>query len=275
MKEYNKFQKDAVNSSSSANVLKAQLEDDNVNIIVTTIQKLNNFIKSNSGHEIFNKDVVIIFDECHRSQFGDMHRNIKRNFKKYYMFGFTGTPIFTQNIGLNCSTTEGLFGVELHNYTIVNAIDDKNVLPFKVSYLNTIKAKDEIKDKDVIGIDTAGALINEDRILKNSEYILEHFEAQTKNRSGYTFNSPQILSPKGFNSMLAVSNIKMAKRYYKSFKSLNHNLKVATIFSFAQNEDEDESSESAEGLDKSSREFLDGAISDYNAMFGTNYDAST
>ncbi|WRA06438.1 type I restriction endonuclease subunit R [Helicobacter pylori] len=267
MKEYDKFQKDCANSNTSTKILKEQLEDSNAKIIITTIQKLDKFVKSHlKGHAIFNEEVVMIFDECHRSQLGSMHQTITKAFKKYHLFGFTGTPIFAQNCDKNnpLGTTEQKFGKCLHQYTIIDAIRDKNVLPFRVEYHNTIKAKEGIIDNKVRAVDETNALLDNRRIKEIAKCILERFNQATKN--------------KRFNSILACSSIEALKKYYQAFKEEKHDLKIAAIFSYSANEElealEDENNESACLLDKSSRDFLEGAIADYNGMFGVSFDAS-
>ncbi|WP_033744131.1 HsdR family type I site-specific deoxyribonuclease [Helicobacter pylori] len=267
MKEYDKFQKDCANSNTSTKILKEQLENPNAKIIITTIQKLDKFVKSHlKGHAIFNEEIVMIFDECHRSQLGSMHQIITKAFKKYHLFGFTGTPILKDNCDKNnpLGTTEQKFGKCLHQYTIIDAIRDKNVLPFRVEYHNTIKAKENIKDKDIRAIDAQNALLDTKRIKEIAKCIVERFNQTTKNKK--------------FNSILACQNIEMLKKYYQAFKEEKHGLKIATIFSYSPNEEiealEDENNESASGLDKSSRDFLEGAIADYNGMFKTSFDTS-
>ncbi|GAA7074825.1 HsdR family type I site-specific deoxyribonuclease [Helicobacter pylori] len=267
MKEYDKFQKDCANSNTSTRILKEQLENPNAKIIITTIQKLDKFVKSNlKGHAIFNEEVVVIFDECHRSQLGSMHQAITKAFKKYHLFGFTGTPIFVENCDKNnpLGTTEQKFGKCLHQYTIIDAIRDKNVLPFRVEYHNTIKAKEGIKDDKVRAVDEKNALLDNRRIKEIAKCILERFHQATKNKK--------------FNSILACSSIEALKKYYQAFKEEKHDLKIATIFSYSANEEidtlEDENNESACRLDKSSRDFLEGAIADYNGMFGVSFDTS-
>ncbi|GHS06734.1 restriction endonuclease subunit R [Helicobacter pylori] len=267
MKEYDKFQKDCANSNTSTKILKEQLENPNAKIIITTIQKLDKFVKSHlKGHAIFNEEVVMIFDECHRSQLGSRHQTITKAFKKYHLFGFTGTPIFAQNCDKNnpLGTTEQKFGKCLHQYTIIDAIRDKNVLPFRVEYHNTIKAKENIIDNKVRAVDEKNALLDTRRIKEIAKCILERFNQATKNKK--------------FNSILACSNIEALKKYYLAFKEEKHDLKIATIFSYSANEEldalEDENNESANGLDQSSRDFLEGAIMDYNGMFGTSFDTS-
>ncbi|WP_120900146.1 HsdR family type I site-specific deoxyribonuclease [Helicobacter pylori] len=266
MKEYDKFQKDCANSNTSTKILKEQLENPNAKIIITTIQKLDKFVKSHKGHAIFNEEVVMIFDECHRSQLGSMHQIITKAFKKYHLFGFTGTPIFAQNCDKNnpLGTTEQKFGKCLHQYTIIDAIRDKNVLPFRVEYHNTIKAKESIKDKEVRAVDEKNALLDTKRIREIAKCILERFNQTTKNKK--------------FNSILACSSIEALKKYYQAFKEEKHDLKIATIFSYSPNEDfdalEDENNENTAGLDKGSRDFLEGAIADYNERFHTSFDTS-
>jgi len=284
MKEYDKFEKGAANGNTSTKVLKKQIEDPNVRIIITTIQKLNRFIDDNKGHEVFKQHIVMIFDECHRSQFGDMHRKIVKTFKNYHLFGFTGTPIFTVNAtaGKNplLKTTEQAFGNKLHAYTIVDAINDGNVLPFRIDYVNTVKMKDDIKDAKVRAIDIEAAMSAPKRIRAVTDYILDRFDQKTKRNSSYTLKDQRIC---GFNSIFAVASIPMAMKYYTELKrqleERDRDLKIATIYSFSANEDDPEDALPDEGfendkLDKTSRDFLDAAIDDYNKMFGTNYDTS-
>ena len=287
MKEYDKFQKGAANSNTSTAVLKEQLEKLDVKIIITTIQKLDKFIKKNKKqHAIFNEQVALIFDECHRSQFGDMHQAITKAFKKYHLFGFTGTPIFAKNASSNSipniRTTEQAFGAKLHTYTIVDAIADKNVLPFKVEYVSTLKEAENIEDKKVSNIDREKALAAPERIANIVEYIRQHFDQKTKRNSFYKIKERRLA---GFNSIFAVSSIEMAKLYYTEFQKQlsglpsDKQLKIATIFSYAPNEAEpdgtiDENSEDTSGLDNSSIYFLKSAIGDYNKMFSTSYDTS-
>ena len=308
MKEYDRFEKGAANSNVSTAVLKRQLEDDESKIIITTIQKLSTFVKKNIGHAVFDKQIVIIFDECHRSQFGDMHKAITKYFKKYYLFGFTGTPIFAVNAGAsknpNLRTTEQAFGDKLHTYTIVDAINDKNVLPFRVDYIKTMDKEPDIDDKDVWDIDREKAYLAPERISKVVAYILEHFAQKTKRDKGYQFrqlvNVEEVAKAKngldtkeiknktfvkGFNSILAVSSVEAARLYYTEFQKQmkarpEQAIKIATIYSFAPNEEEDngflgeENSDDTSALDSSSRDFLEVAIKEYNAYFGTNYDTS-
>lgn len=299
MKEYDRFKKGCANSNANTKILEQQLDDRSSKIIITTIQKLDSFIKKNTNHKSFNKKVVFIFDECHRSQFGEMHRNITNKFKKWIIFGFTGTPIFTANAQTKkgiMQTTGQTFGERLHTYTIVNAINDKNVLPFRYEYIGRVDIKDNVKDEKVYKIDVEKAYDNNIRIKKIVEYIIEHYSTKTKNDESYVFNTlenvievaknrdaKQIKSKsniKGFNSIFAVSNIKMAKKYYNEFKkNKHHNLKIALIYSYGVNDEVDngmidENSESTENLSKSDRDFLESAIEDYNKMFGTSYDTT-
>lgn len=312
IKEYDKFEKGAANSNTNTAKLKKQLEDPNARIIITTIQKLDKFIKKNDGHRIFDGHVVLIFDECHRSQFGDMHHAITKSFRNYHIFGFTGTPIFSANISssgrADLKTTEQAFGEKLHTYTIVDAITDKNVLPFRIDYIRTVREAEDIDDAQVRSIDTEAILGAPERISKVTEYIRTHFDQKTKRNSSYMFtgalqNIHEVATARdrhaieeikrrirlsGFNSIFAVSSIEAAKKYYAEFKRQQADLpevsrlKVAIIYSYGVNEDEDlldgledENSEGTEGLDSGSRNFLDGAIRDYNQMFATNYDTSS
>ncbi len=287
MKEYDKFEKWAANSNANTATLKKQLENPKDKIIITTIQKLDNFVKKYGWHEIFSGEVVMIFDECHRSQFGDMHKNITKAFKKYYIFGFTGTPIkpknSTSNAYVNQKTTAQIFGTELHSYTIVNAIADKNVLPFRIDYISTFKKEENLSDEKIANIDREKVLADPRRLENIVKYILENFDKKTYRSESYKIKDKRL---KWFNSMFAVSSIEMAKKYYFEFKKQQENvisdkkLKIATIFSFAQNEAEedfmdDENPENIDGLDMNSREFLESAIADYNAIFGMNFDTSS
>jgi type I restriction enzyme R subunit len=284
MKEYDRFQKGAANSNTSTRILQKQLEDQTSHII-TTIQKLDVFVSKNKGHEVFKKHVVIIFDECHRSQFGDMHSKIVKSFKHYHLFGFTGTPIFAANAGSGGNplmrTTPQAFGEKLHTYTIVDAINDGNVLPFRIDYINTVKMKNDVKDKNVSAIDTEKAMADPNRIREVVSYILEHFDQKTKRSSFYSLQGQRVA---GFNSILAVSSIPVARMYYtelkKQLKECGRNLNVATIFSYSANEADPEDVFPDEGfdtdsLDQSSRDFLESAIADYNADFNVNYDTSS
>ena len=306
MKEYDRFEKGAANSNTSTAVLKRQLEDDNARIIITTIQKLATFIKKNAGHSVFDKRVVIIFDECHRSQFGDMHQAITKYFKKYHLFGFTGTPIFAVNAGVSKNptlrTTEQAFGDQLHAYTIVDAINDKNVLPFRVDYIKTMDAEPDIDDKEVWDINREKAFLAPERIRLVTDYILTHFDQKTyRGDKTYTYSVLQNIAEvasagskqqieeikqkqrvSGFNSIFAVSSVDAAKLYYAEFQrqmaeNPQKRLKVAVIYSYEANEEETdgildkENPEDTSALDQSSRDFLDAAIRDYNGMFHTNY----
>jgi len=297
MKEYDKFEKGAANSNTNTKILQKQLEDPNARIIITTIQKLDQFIKKNASHNVYDEEIVIIFDECHRSQFGDMHKNIINKFKKYYIFGFTGTPILKDNLTTTNAykTTDDIFGDRLHIYTIVDAINDKNVLPFRVDFVKTVTVKEDVKDKKVMAIDTSGAVNSLERTTLIANYIIDNFAIKTKTNESYVYSSldnvkeiakshkiEEITSKKnvnGFNSILATSSIDSAKVYYEAFKKIHHNLKIAIIYSYGMNEEADglidENNENIDALDTSSRDFLEKAIKDYNAMFGTSYDTSS
>lgn len=301
MKEYDRFKAGAANSNTSTKVLEEQLNDPNAKIIITTIQKLSQFIKKNENSNVFDKHVVFIFDECHRSQFGDMHKAIIKKFKKYYLFGFTGTPIFPENArtikGIS-ETTEQIFGERLHTYTIVNAIADKNVLPFRYEYVGRVDIANNVKDEKIYNIDEEKLFDNQMRISLITNYIIDHFSIKTKTSESYVYstldnvidvakknNIEEIKSKKsinGFNSIFAVSSIKMAKEYYSEFKKQlefkKSNLKVALIYSYGVNGEDgviDENSESTEALSIDDRTFLERAIKDYNNMFGTSYDTSS
>ena len=314
MKEYDRFERGAADGNKTSKILQRQLEDKDAKgnpheykIIVTTIQKLDNFITKNPKHPVLDKHIVLIFDECHRSQFGEMHQKIVKYFKKYHIFGFTGTPIFAKNAGTggnpNLRTTEQAFGDKLHTYTIVDAINDGNVLPFRIDYINTVKKKDGARDKKVEAINTESALLAPERISEIVTYILDHFDHKTKRSSGfYSFNKLTNIAAvaknqntkeeklkvklNGFNSIFAVSSVEAAKLYYMEFKRQmaahpEKALKIATIYSYGQNEDDpdgfidDEESDNTDGLDLTSREFLETAISDYNETFNTAYDTSS
>lgn len=286
MREYERFEKGAANSNTSTAVLQKQLEDPNARIIITTIQKLSRFVANNKKHPVYGAHVVVIFDECHRSQFGDMHAEITRVFKRYHLFGFTGTPIFAENAGTAGNplrrTTQQAFGDKLHTYTIVDAINDKNVLPFRIDYINTIKTGDHIKDKKVPAIDTERALLAPKRISQIVGYIREHFDQKTKRTASYAMHGKRLA---GFNSLFATASIDAAKRYYAEFQAQQkelpeaQRLKIGLIFSFAANEEDpdgllnEEEFETA-GLDQTSRDFLEAAIQDYNALFSTSFDTS-
>lgn len=289
MKEYDRFEKGAANSNGSTAVLAKQLApDSNANIIITTIQKLSNFIARNPQHEVYKQHIVLIFDECHRSQFGDMHKAIVKKFKKYHMFGFTGTPIFPENAGsirnVEFTTTEGAFGDQLHIYTIVDAIRDENVLPFKVDYIRTMREEDEVLDEMVSNIDRERALMAPERISLITKYILDHFAQKTR-RDARSYSFSRLVNVKevatardrkavkeekqktrltGFNSIFAVASIPFVKLYYTELQRQmeqlppDRRLKIATIYSYSPNVNvEDEMPEDTEGLDESSREFLE------------------
>lgn len=310
MKEYDRFEKGAANSNTSTAILQRQLEDSKAHIIITTIQKLSTFIKKNKYHDVYDKRVVIIFDECHRSQFGDMHAAIVSHFKKYYMFGFTGTPIFPINAGSSVrnpkfATTEQTFGDQLHTYTIVDAINDKNVLPFRVDYIKTMDIDADIDDEDVWDIDRKKAFEAPERIHLVAQYILDHFDQKTyRGDKTYVYNTltniAEVASAdrgkveeikrkqriSGFNSIFAVSSVPMAKLYYDEFRRImeadpTKKLKVAVIYSYAANEEEadgildEENPEDTSALDQTARDLLDAAIRDYNEMFHTSYDTSS
>ena len=332
MREYDRFDKGAANGSKNTEKLKKNLDDDTKKIVVTTIQKLDSFIKKYDSHPIFDKKVCLIFDECHRSQFGSMHLVITKKFKKYALFGFTGTPIFAANASAagggrisdaaqafthkeskyNLKTTDQAFGTRLHTYTVVNAINDKNVLPFKVDYVNTIK--DNMGDDALIeAIDDEKILLSQARVSNVVRYILEHYNQKTM-KAGQVFNFSTVTNVvdyvanfgktdskgealieevrvetkrQGFNSMFAVSSIAAAKVYYEEFKKqISENpkykgLKIATIYSYGVNEDDtstdylmDEDSDSTDALDIDDRAFLANVIDEYNQTFGTQYDTS-
>lgn len=286
MREYDRFEKGAVDGSESTAVLARQLANPDCRILVTTIQKLACFIKKNKGHEVYAQHCVIIFDECHRSQFGEMHVSITKHFKNYHLFGFTGTPIFADNAGsgrnFNLRTTEQAFGDKLHTYTIVDAIRDENVLPFRVDYIQTIRERDQYEDQKVYDIYREGAYKAAARVDLVTNYILDHFSQKTKRSHGYSFKGTRVM---GFNSILATASIDMAKVYYTAFKRIQEErggerLKVAIIYSFGPNEADDgcglpDESFDVESLDTPSRDFLADAIADYNAMFSTSFDTSS
>jgi len=275
MKEYQRFSPDSVNGSESTAGLKRNIEKDDNKIIVTTIQKLNNLMKSEGDLAIYQKQVVFIFDECHRSQFGEAQKNLNSKFKKFYQFGFTGTPIFVQN-ALGSETTASVFGRELHSYVITDAIRDEKVLKFKVDY-NDVRPQfksieTEIDEQKLSAAENKKALLHPARIKEISQYVLQNFRIKTHRNQG---------SNKGFNAMFAVSSVDAAKCYYEELNYLQKEsdkpLKIATIFSFAANEEQsaigeivDESFEPS-AMDSSAKEFLTKAIKDYNLMFKTSY----
>lgn len=272
MREYDRFQKGAATGSKSTKELQSRLNstDKNHKIIITTIQKLSRFIaQAEKDHTIFNEHIVMIFDECHRSQFGQMQKDIAKAFKKLYLFGFTGTPIFAAN-ALGFETTERVFGACLHRYTIIHAIRDHNVLPFRVDYHTTTKDTTQITDE---------ILLNPTRIEHITRYILDHFTTHTKrNAKSYNLNGKHT---KGFNALFATQSIPMAMRYYEEFQAQqaslpeSQRLKIGIIYSYAPNDElEEESSEDTTALPKSQRDFLDAAIDDYNAIFKCRFDSS-
>ena len=282
MKEYQKFQPDSVNGSKDTKELKRSIEKQDNKIVVTTIQKLNEFVKKNPNHEIYDKHCVIIYDECHRSQFGDAQKNIRKFFKHYYQFGFTGTPIFPEN-ALGVETTAGIFGAQLHSYVITDAIRDEKVLKFKVDY-NNIRpkfksAESETDEKKIKAIEKK-MLLHPERISEITEYILKVYNTKTHRNEQYDLKHRRL---NGFNAMFAVQSVEAAKLYYEEFKkqqrdiSEEKRLKIATIYSFTVNEEQnaigdipDENFEPG-AMDSSSKEFLDKVISDYNGYFKTNY----
>jgi type I restriction enzyme R subunit len=275
MKEYQRFSPDSVNGSDNTAGLKANLEKDDNRIVVTTIQKLNNLMKSEADLPIYGKQVVFIFDECHRSQFGEAQKNLRKKFKKFYQFGFTGTPIFPQN-ALGAETTASVFGRQLHSYVITDAIRDEKVLKFKVDY-NDVRPRfkafeTEQDEKKLTAAENREALLHPERIREISQYVLDRFRQKTHRMQG---------DGQGFNAMFAVSSVDAAKLYYESFKELQKDgkkpLKVATIFSFAANEEQESVGEIVDesfdvsAMNSSAKEFLDAAIADYNAFFKTNF----
>ncbi|EKD08238.1 MULTISPECIES: type I restriction endonuclease subunit R [Limnospira] len=275
MKEYQRFSPDSVNGSDSTAGLKRNLEKDDNKIIVTTIQKLNNLMKTESDLAIYKKQVVFIFDECHRSQFGEAQKNLRKKFKRFYQFGFTGTPIFPQN-ALGADTTASVFGRELHSYVITDAIRDEKVLKFKVDY-NDVRPKfkaieTEQDQQKLSAAENKQALLHPDRIREISEYILKNFRQKTHRLQG---------GGKGFNALFAVSSVDAAKLYYETFNKLQKDrekpLKIATIFSFAANEEQEavgeilDESFDVSAMNSSAKEFLSSAIADYNALFKTNF----
>ncbi len=316
MQEYDRFEKGAANTTRDTATLKRQLENPDCHILITTIQKLSIFVNRNPQHSVYNQHVVLIFDECHRSQFGEMHAAIVRCFRRYHLFGFTGTPIFPENASKSLSfssisrtsnpsrissqsrktppstapaplflTTEQAFGERLHTYTIVDAIRDHNVLPFMVSYISTMRAEENISEEQVPNIDRERALLSPERIRRIVDYVLEHYDQKTKRNSVYQLRDKRAQS---FNSIFCTASVTAAKAYYNAFREAQQNLpesqrlKIATIFSYAPNEDDQLGQlDTLDTLDKpdsldtpSSREFLDSAIADYNALFGMSFDSS-
>ncbi len=275
MKEYQRFSPDSVNGSNSTAGLRENLDKDDNKIVVTTIQKLNNLMKSEADLPIYGKQVVFIFDECHRSQFGEAQKNLKKKFKKFYQFGFTGTPIFPEN-ALGAETTASVFGRELHSYVITDAIRDEKVLKFKVDY-NDVRPQfkaieTEQDEKKLSAAENRQALLHPDRIREITQYILNNFRQKTHRLQA---------GNKGFNAMFAVSSVDAAKLYYESFRELQKDidkpLKVATIFSFAANEEQEavgdiqDESFDVSAMNSSAKEFLSAAIADYNTLFKTNF----
>ena len=302
MREYDRFERGAANANTSTAVLQRQLEDPTAHIIITTIQKLATFIGAHRGHAIYDGHVVIIFDECHRSQFGEMHTAITRAFKRYHLFGFTGTPIFSVNAGHGgrptLRTTVQAFGcfhhgdpihcppdphpTAIHTYTIVDAITDKNVLPFRIDYVNTIKAPEGLTNASVSAIDTERALLAPERVTQVAAYILAHFDQKTKRSAAYKLAGKRV---QGFNALFATASIAAAKQYYAALQTQQQDLpaarrlRIGLIYSYAANEavvDDylDEEGFETDPLDQPSRDFLDQAIRDYNALFGTSFDTS-
>lgn len=282
MKEYKRFQEDSVNGSKDTKELKKSIEKDDNRIVVTTIQKLNEFVKKNPNHPIYDKHCVLIFDECHRSQFGDAQKNIRKSFKKYYQFGFTGTPIFAEN-SLKGDTTSGTFGVQLHCYVITDAIRDGKVLKFKVDYNNITPKFKEIEmetDEEKLKKLEKKMLLHPERITEITKYILKVFDTKTHRNEFYDLKHRRL---NGFNAMFAVQSVEAAKLYYEEFQKQQEalpeekRLKVATIYSFSANEEpsaigeiEDENFEPS-AMDSTAKEFLNRAINDYNKLFKTNF----
>ncbi|EAH8791605.1 type I restriction endonuclease subunit R [Campylobacter jejuni] len=279
-KEYDKFEKGAANATKNTNELKRRIEStkEDEKIIITTIQKLSKFVQKYENSRIFDSEIVFIFDECHRSQFGLMHEQIIKKFKKYYIFGFTGTPIFEENASKNyfvnndknleLKTTQSTFGTCLHSYTILNAIKDKNVLPFKVSYHSTMKQIESDSDKKILTIDRESSLLNDERIEKITSYILENFNRHTKRQNAYMLKNQRV---QGFNAIFATASVDFAKIYYEEFsrqlKQNKQDLKVGIIYSYEQNEDLDEFASDSQ----SAKEFLSNAIKDYNSHFKSDF----
>ena len=281
MREYQKFQKDSVNGSKDTKELKVSIEKQDNKIVVTTIQKLNEFVKSNKGHEIYNKHCVFIYDECHRSQFGLAQKNIQSSFKHYYQFGFTGTPIFVEN-SLDGKTTSDVFGAQLHSYVITDAIRDGKVLKFKIDY-NSInprfKSSEEETDDEKLKVLENKMFLHPERISEITNYILDKFDSKTYRNTQYTVKDKRI---NGFNAMFAVQSVDAAKMYYEEFKKQQANLpedkklKVATIFSYAPNEERasgeiEEESMSSSAMSTTAKKFLTNVVDDYNSFFQTNF----
>ena len=284
IREYERFKKGCVSSNKSTAILTKQLGNNADRIIITTIQKLNTFCKKEKDHPVFGRHVVIIFDECHRSQFGDMHDMITKRFKRYHIFGFTGTPIFPENAVNKYYTTESIFGRRLHTYTVISAIADNNVLPFRVEYVKTVDSKSGILDQQVRDIDRERALLAPQRIHNIVEYVLQHFDMKTFRNHVYTLKDKRV---SGFNSIFATASIEAARLYYEEFKRQqadlpeDKRLKIALIYSYGANDDDleggllaEEDSDSLAQLEQSDRDFLENAIKDYNKYYGDNYDGS-
>lgn len=282
MKEYQRFQPDSVNGSKDTKELKRCIEKDDNKIVVTTIQKLNEFVKKNPNHETYDKDCVLIYDECHRSQFGDAQKNIRKSFKKYYQFGFTGTPIFAEN-ALGGETTSSIFGAQLHSYVITDAIRDGKVLKFKVDYNNIVPkfktAEKEIDEKKLKKLENK-MLLHPDRISEITKHILKVFDTKTHRNEFYDLKNRRL---NGFNAMFAVQSVDAAKLYYEEFEKqqkdlpIEKRLKVATIYSFQANEEQkaigeiSEESFDVSAMESSAKEFLEKVIDDYNGYFKTNF----
>ena len=282
MREYQKFQKDSVNGSKDTKELKISIEKQDNKIVVTTIQKLNEFVKSNKGHEIYNKHCVFIYDECHRSQFGLAQKNIQSSFKHYYQFGFTGTPILVENSIDGETTTASVFGAQLHSYVITDAIRDGKVLKFKIDY-NSINPKfksseEEIDDEKLKALENK-MFLHPERISEITNYILDKFDSKTYRNTQYTVKDKRI---NGFNAMFAVQSVDAAKMYYEEFKKQQANLpedkklKVATIFSYAPNEERasgeiEEESMTSSAMSTTAKQFLTNVVDDYNSFFQTNF----
>ena len=282
MREYQKFQKDSVNGSKDTKELKVSIEKQDNKIVVTTIQKLNEFVKSNKGHEIYNKHCVFIYDECHRSQFGLAQKNIQRSFKHYYQFGFTGTPILVENSIDGETTTASVFGAQLHSYVITDAIRDGKVLKFKIDY-NSInpkfKSSEEETDDEKLKALENKMFLHPERISEITNYILDKFDSKTYRNTQYTVKDKRI---NGFNAMFAVQSVDAAKMYYEEFKKQQANLsedkklKVATIFSYAPNEERasgeiEEESMTSSAMSTTAKQFLTNVVDDYNSFFQTNF----
>ena len=289
MREYDNFQKDAANSNTNVSILERQLNDPTCHIIITTIQKLSILVKRSKDMDVYNQHVVMIFDECHRSQFGEMHAAITKKFKKYYIFGFTGTPIFSDNANTtgkaNLMTTQQVFGERLHTYTIINAISDQNVLPFHLEYIRTMREKDGVEDAAVEDIDRERIMRDPKYISNIVTYIIKNFGKKTKRNSTYQMKDQRL---HGFNSIFATASIDAAKLYYNEFKRQmayvpeDHRLKVAMIYSYGANEADvldgelmDENPEDTSTLSQSDKDALQESVDDYNQMFKKNYDLSS